>query len=82
MLMTQSDPLNLFMLEVIPTSGTFYFPVSIMHFSMCSSALKFFPTLLLLKFLKIFPFMDIYPALFNHKNMGKMSFPFQTSSAS
>lgn len=49
---TQSDPLNLFTVKAITTSGTFYFPVSIMHFSMCSSALKSIPTLLLFKFPK------------------------------
>lgn len=77
---TQRDLLNLFTVEVIPTSGTFYFPVNIMHFSMCSSALKSIPTLLLHKFPKIFPFVDIQPAPFNHKKMGRMLFPFQTSS--
>lgn len=77
--LTQSDSLKLFTVKVIPTSGTFYFPASIMHFSMCAPVLKSIPTLLLLKFPQIFLLLDIQAPLFNHKNAGKM--PFQSSSA-
>lgn len=71
---TQSDPLKLFTVKVIPTSGTFYFPASIMHFSMCAPVLKSIPTLVLLKFPHILLFLDIQSPLFNHKNTGKMPF--------